>query len=1712
MSVVGTAYINVVPSLKGFQTKTEAELKGMNLEKDVKLKPKVDKAAEAKALAEVKALEKELADVREKESGATGRVVRGEVLLRELREKEAAQTAKLTQLTKELDKEKAKLSHTYTEQQDKLERIAAKTDELRLATEKQKATTAAIERAENVRASSMSRLNGFTAEAENLETRLSDARKKSTEEIKRLTKEHKPLEDRLESLGNKLEKAEKKVDKFSGTVGSAARSAGLLTTKFYGLGATVPIVASLGIALTQTGEALAILPAAAVAAGGAYVTLKLGFENFAKALKTPTTKGELKAQQQAFESLAPAAKAAAKEIDGLKDEFHAVQQAVQNNLFANMVGPIKELGQNWAPLLKREMGGFGTVFNKLGIQIAGFANSKATLMDMPIIFGQSRVAVYNLGSAIVPLLSAFRNLAIAGGSSFMDLTRYIAGAAGHFDAFIQKARETGKIQDWINTGKTAIIGLGHIFENVGSIIASVFRAANSVTSGFFGTIQALTGQVAAFLRQGEGQTMLVTVFRTIHDIVSALQPAIGTVLHTLSQTIQILAPVLPTVAASFARIVQAVAPLVPFLAQLAVAILPPIVALVASLGPALPIIAGGFLAVAAGVKAINLAVSVGEGLTSFASTLGKVGVKTDGLVSKLSTFGSKAIGPLSVVLGLATVALGIYAEKQQQAAQRAENHKTMVDSLSSALRESNGVIDENVRKTAAQDLQNKYNIDSFKKFGVTLGDLTDVALGLPGAYDKVNNALKAGTTYQEVYQGYGMGTQRVLSEQGTTAIGLGKDLNSLQAVYADSINRNKDLESATHGANRSMSDTSPNALKLKDDIQKLASNTGDAASKADILNDAMKRLNGVTEDTDTATAHFYGSIDSLKSQLESAQGPLLNNAGTFDLTSAKGRDAREAILGMRKNMADYTTAAQAAQMPQEQINQHLNEMRQSLIDTIAPLVGSKEKAAELVTQMGLVPTNLTTLVDTPGMSKATADVINLKNKVDAVPKGHTITTEAITAEAEANLRFLGYNVTHLPNGQVTIGADTRPALDGAQRMVATINGMEARITVRANGDESVQFGGPGGHIARLNALGGIVKMFASGGFNRLNPMSAGTAQVVPPNTWRVIGDRSKDDEAYIPINNSGRSQSILSATASRMGFALVKQLATGGLIGFASGGLARSGATAPSATAAGDGNVGPSAGALDDAAKAAQVFDNSLKSLSGTVDGKLAPSLKPLTEAAKSELPDAINGHTVPAMALLEDHAGVQSVQAIRKLGDTLPVLGGGMIDLSSTATNSWNAIASNIGVAGANVGQTQRTLQGVTDQSWHGMAQSTQDSTNRQLGTQEGLNRGLGGVRQAMQETSDWTRTQWLQMERFAGDPARWILQNPVNAGLVGAWNNLNSQFGLNKAVSPVPIPFARGGRVPGVDLGYDTVPAMLRPGEYVFPVDVVQRLGLDKVVGLHKWAQGGVQHFAQGGVVQGAGANPFGDIFGNAFDNSYQMLREIASRFPNNIVGADGQGMFTQAADRSKDALTTRVQQMVASLGALGGAGVQQWAPLVVQALAMVGQPLNLLPVVLRRMQQESGGNPVSLNDWDINWQQGHPSVGLMQMINKSYQDNADPRRNVGPYLYGVSVDPLSNILASFHYAINRYGSLPTAFNRPGGYDSGGWLPPGITPTVNLTGKPEAVLTNDQWKLVERNLNVGGGGQTFNTNVDARGTRSDPATIARETSRQIAFDLRKY
>lgn len=120
-------------------------------------------------------------------------------------------------------------------------------------------------------------------------------------------------------------------------------------------------------------------------------------------------------------------------------------------------------------------------------------------------------------------------------------------------------------------------------------------------------------------------------------------------------------------------------------------------------------------------------------------------------------------------------------------------------------------------------------------------------------------------------------------------------------------------------------------------------------------------------------------------------------------------------------------------------------------------------------------------------------------------------------------------------------------------------------------------------------------------------------------------------------------------------------------------------------------------------------------------------------------------------------------------------------------------------------------------------------------------------------------------------------------------------------------------------------------------------------------------------------------------------------------------------------------------ASSAAGAGSGVQRWSAVALAALAAAGAPSSWLPSLLRRMNQESGGNPRAINLWDSNAKAGHPSQGLMQTIPGTFAAYA------GKYASRGILDPFANIYAAIRYTVARYGSGPAGWNRAGGYKHG-------------------------------------------------------------------------
>ncbi|KFF31645.1 phage tail tape measure protein [Bifidobacterium bombi] len=375
----------------------------------------------------------------------------------------------------------------------------------------------------------------------------------------------------------------------------------------------------------------------------------------------------------------------------------------------------------------------------------------------------------------------------------------------------------------------------------------------------------------------------------------------------------------------------------------------------------------------------------------------------------------------------------------------------------------------------------------------------------------------------------------------------------------------------------------------------------------------------------------------------------------------------------------------------------------------------------------------------------------------------------------------------------------------------------------------------------------------------------------------------------------------------------------------------------------------------------------------------------------------------------------------------------------------------------------------------------------------------GIHDIGQAFEATKDWIGRSWDQIKDAAAKPVHWVVDTVYTNGIQAVWNKVAGAVGLDLKLPDAH--FAEGGINPGYAPGQDTILALTSPGEAWMVPEWTRAVGADNVYRWNRLARqsgpaavradmgfstgGIVPGFDMGGIVKDAehwlhdAAKSVMEFVRDPGGTVNRLIVDPVKTALAGIGAGDWGSLIAQLPIKTMQALVDKVKSMAASLfgggapapGGDGGAGVQRWRPLVLQALQMLAQPASWADTVLRRMNQESGGNPNAINNWDSNAKAGMPSQGLMQVIPPTFAAYA------GPFAGHPITEPLANIYAGLNYAIHRYGSL-SALDRPGGYadggivprlyDKGGYLAPGVTVVSNRTMDPELVLTGDQQRAL--------------------------------------------
>lgn len=215
------------------------------------------------------------------------------------------------------------------------------------------------------------------------------------------------------------------------------------------------------------------------------------------------------------------------------------------------------------------------------------------------------------------------------------------------------------------------------------------------------------------------------------------------------------------------------------------------------------------------------------------------------------------------------------------------------------------------------------------------------------------------------------------------------------------------------------------------------------------------------------------------------------------------------------------------------------------------------------------------------------------------------------------------------------------------------------------------------------------------------------------------------------------------------------------------------------------------------------------------------------------------------------------------------------------------------------------------------------------------------------------------------------------------------------------------------------------------------------------------------------------------------------------------------------------------LSGLSGLGGAisgNLSQW---ITMAMALTGVGSDWLAPLVSIIQHESGGDPHSINLWDSNAAAGHPSKGLMQLIDENMSDY---------HLPGMTDiwDPISNIAAGIRYIQATYHSIanvPGVRAMSGGGSYVGYAKgtsnarPGIAEVAengmelvlgrqfrNFQGGEQVIPNGDVQKLMSNRSYVHNSRSTSNNitikpeiNININGAGKDGKSIADEVKRVL-------
>lgn len=401
-----------------------------------------------------------------------------------------------------------------------------------------------------------------------------------------------------------------------------------------------------------------------------------------------------------------------------------------------------------------------------------------------------------------------------------------------------------------------------------------------------------------------------------------------------------------------------------------------------------------------------------------AAAAGMVGLRA-GAVGLAGAMG----GPLGIGIAAVGVGLSMLAARQQQAAQRAAEHRTQVDALAAALQADGGAMGNSTRATIADALAKDKAYESAKKLGISVQELTLAAQGHKPAQDAVNAAIAKN----------GMEVNKVIDAQGR-AVPQGMKMSDAAKTVKGAVEGQtgamREAKGALETNRQAMAASAAEYDKQKASAAGAKSATADFASAQEKAAKSAATMVEQLSKVKNAFLQLQGGQIGYEAAIDSATKSLQEHGRTLNIDTEAGRANKQALIEVANQSQQLMASMAENGSSATEISAKYASMRAQLIQTAQAMGMSASEAKSFADQALLIPSSVKT----------------------------TVTAE--TAAADAALDGVTSSMVKVNGQTLTIKADSLPA----EKMQAVLDGVAG---ARKNADGSISITGSTANVDAL---------------------------------------------------------------------------------------------------------------------------------------------------------------------------------------------------------------------------------------------------------------------------------------------------------------------------------------------------------------------------------------------------------------------------------------------------------------------------------------------------------------------------------------------------------------------------------------------------------------------------------------------------------------------